>query len=39
MRPSIVEVLAAGLLVLVLASLVVIIVVSTVPEGGPPALR
>jgi hypothetical protein len=39
MRPSIVEVLAAALLVLALAGLVVLIVVGAVPEGGPPTLR
>jgi hypothetical protein len=31
--------IAAGLLVLVLAGLVVLIVVSAVPAGGPPTLR
>jgi hypothetical protein len=39
MRPSLLEILAAGLLFLVLAGLVVLIVVGTVPEGGPPTLR
>jgi hypothetical protein len=39
MRPSLLEIFAAGLLFVVLAGLVVLIVVSTVPEGGPPTLR
>jgi hypothetical protein len=37
-RPSPLEIIAAGLLFLVLAGLVVLIVVATVPEGGPPTL-
>jgi hypothetical protein len=39
MRPSLVEMLAASLLVIVLAGLVVAIVLGTVPPGGPPTLR
>jgi hypothetical protein len=39
MRPSPLEILAAGVLVLVLAGLVVAIVIGTVPPGGPPTLR
>jgi hypothetical protein len=38
-RPSWIEILAAATLVFVLAGLVVLIVVSTVPPGGPPTLR
>jgi hypothetical protein len=39
MRPSASELIAAGLLFLVLTALVVVLVVVTVPEGGPPTLR
>jgi hypothetical protein len=39
MRPTASEILAAGVLILVLTSLVVLLVVATVPEGGPPTLR
>lgn len=38
-RPSIAEMLAAALLVAVLSGLVVLIVLSTIPAGGAPALR
>jgi hypothetical protein len=38
-RPSLIEMIAAAALVLVLTGLVVFIVVSTVPAGGPPTLR
>jgi len=37
-RPSPLEIFAAGLLFLVLAGLVVLIVVATVPADGPPTL-
>jgi hypothetical protein len=39
MRPTPAEIVAAGLLVLVLAGLIVVLVIATVPEGGPPTLR
>lgn len=39
MRPTRTEILAAGLLVLGLSALVVLIVVATIPPGGPPTLR
>jgi hypothetical protein len=39
MRPTVFEIAAAGLLVIVLTALVVVLVVATVPEGGPPTLR
>jgi hypothetical protein len=39
MRPSLIEMLAAGVLVVVLAGLVVAIVLGTIPAGGPPTLR
>jgi hypothetical protein len=39
MRPSLIEIVAAGMLVVVLAGLVVAIVLGTIPPGGPPALR
>lgn len=38
-RPSLGEMLAAALLVAVLSGLVVLIVLATIPVGGPPALR
>jgi hypothetical protein len=38
-RPSIGEMLAAALLVAVLSGLVVLIVLTTIPAGGAPALR
>ena len=38
-RPSLIEMIAAATLVIVLAGLVVFIVVSTVPAGGPPTLH
>ena len=39
MRPRLTEILAASVLVFVLTALVVLLVVATVPEGGPPTLR
>lgn len=39
MRPPLIQILASVALFLVLAGLVVIIVVLTIPPGGPPALR
>jgi len=38
-RPSLIEMIAAATLFIVLAGLVVLIVVSTVPAGGPPTLQ
>ena len=39
MRPTASEIIAATVLFLVLTGLVVLLVVATVPEGGPPTLR
>jgi len=38
-RPSVVEFVAAAVLVVVLSGLVVLIVLATIPEGGAPTLR
>jgi hypothetical protein len=39
MRPQRREILGAGLLFLILAGMVVLLVLGTIPPGGPPALR